>query len=210
MQVKGADRYRPDMLPALEKAVDEQAAGAKPFSLDVSLAVLRLYALQPSVARPETVARILLRALAQLPAADYRTCAYLVPERMQADEPLSSIVLLASHLESGRLADFWALAHGSRDMLAMVPGFMDEARRFVAHTLAITFARLPKRQLGDALRLEGRELDAYVAERVQRDGWTLAAGDAVVLPRNEHNTPSVRRAAEVVALDAVLPALMAA
>jgi GAF domain-containing protein len=45
--------------------------------------VLRLYALQPSTARPETVARILLRALAQLPAADYRTCAYLVPERLQ-------------------------------------------------------------------------------------------------------------------------------
>jgi hypothetical protein len=61
-----------------------QAAGAKPFSLDASLAVLRLYALQPSVARPETAAKVLLRALAQLPAADYRTCIYLVPERLQA------------------------------------------------------------------------------------------------------------------------------
>lgn len=46
--------------------------------------------------------------------------------------------------------------------------------------------------------------------QVQRDGWSVADGDVVVLSRNEHNTPSVRRAAEVVALDAVLPALMGA
>lgn len=60
-----------------------QAAGTKPFSLDASLAVLRLYALQPSIARPDTVAKILLKALTQLPSADYKTCIYLVPERMQ-------------------------------------------------------------------------------------------------------------------------------
>lgn len=48
-----------------------------------------------------------------------------------------------------------------------VPGFMDAARRFVSHTLCITFARLPKRQLGEALRLEGRELDAYLQDKVR-------------------------------------------
>lgn len=37
----------------------------------------------------------------------------------QAEEPLSTLVLLAAHLESGRLADFWALAQGSRDLLGM-------------------------------------------------------------------------------------------
>ena len=55
----------------------------KPYSLETCLAVLRLYALQPASARPDTVAKILLKALCQLPAADYKTCAYLVPERLQ-------------------------------------------------------------------------------------------------------------------------------
>jgi hypothetical protein len=97
-----------------------QAAGTKPFSLEACLAVLRLYALQPSAARPDTVAKVLLRALGQLPAQDYRTCLLLVPERAQAAEPLATVVLLASHLEAGNLADFWALAHGSaRDLAAM-------------------------------------------------------------------------------------------
>ena len=146
-----------------------------------------------------------------------------------------------------------------------MPGFIDAARRYVAHTLAITFARVPKRQAGEALRLEGRELDAYLAERVrsdaaaccnaaaagcrvllahagsrrlcvhvknarsfpaagrklalhrspisclqvQRDGWSLD-GDIVVLPRNAHNTPSQRQAAEMVPFDFVAPALAGA
>ncbi|KAI8469083.1 MAG: eukaryotic initiation factor [Monoraphidium minutum] len=207
--LRGADRYRPDLLDKLEKQVDEQAAGAKPFSLDASLAVLRLYALQPSVARPETVAKILLRALAQMPAVEYRTCLYLVPERMQAEEPVATLVLMASHLESGRLPDFWAVALGSRELMQLVPGFVDAARRFVAHTLCITFARLPKRQVGESLRLEGRELEGYLAERVSRDAWSVV-GDLVVLPKNAHNTPPTKVAVELVSFDSVAPALMSA
>lgn len=198
-----------DDLPALEKSVDEQAGGVKPYSLETGLTVLRLYALQPAAARPDTVAKVLMKALMQLPAADYKTCIYLVPERMQAEEPLSTLVLLAAHLESGRLADFWALAQGSRDLLTLVPGFMDAARRFVAHTLTITFARLPKRQAAEALRLDGKELDAYLADKVQRDGWSLD-GELVAMPRNEHNTPSQKRAVDMVSFGAVAPALLAA
>lgn len=104
----------PSPLPHHQK----KAAGAKPFSLDAALAVLRLYALQPSSTRPETVAKTLLRALTQLPSLDYRTCLFLVPERAQAEEPVSTVVLLAAHLEGGRLADFWALATGSAKELS--------------------------------------------------------------------------------------------
>lgn len=236
--------------------------------------MLRLYALQPASARPETVAKVLLRALAQLPALDYRTCLLLVPERAQAEEPVSTVVLLAAHLEGGRLADFWALATGSSKALSAmgarlgerpchgggtaarggrgraegrdrclpvcvarhkhtvglittlhtqspqpppslskkmtVPGFMDAARRYVAHTLAITFARVSKRQAAEALRLEGRELDAFLAERAQRDGWAVD-GETVQLPANEYNTAAVKRAAAdaTVPFGAVAPALIA-
>lgn len=66
-----------------------------------------------------------------------------------------------------------------------VPGFMEAARRFVAHTLCITFARLPKAQVAAALRLEGRELDAYLQERVgprcARGGGVLAGWRGQVL-----------------------------
>lgn len=46
------------------------------------------------------------------------------------------------------------------------------------------------------------------AVQVQRDGWSVAAGDIVVLPKNVHNMPAQKRAAEMVPFDAVAPALV--
>jgi hypothetical protein len=89
-----------------------------------------------------------------------------------------------------------------------VPGFIEAARRYVAHALAIAFSRAPRARVAEALRLEGKELDAYLAERAARDGWSVE-GDIVVLPKSAHNTPAQKRAVEVVALNAVAPALMA-
>lgn len=376
-----------------------QAAGAKPFSLSVSTAVLRLYALQPTAARREIIAKILLAALAQLPANDYKTCIYLVPERLQVRSAHGSAAARAERWATPRTArrcgpasSGWGVAlrpahmhgpcghatrpsarrrsrcprsccwrgtwrrgawqtfgrsppaaassrrwvraqgrgqggpaaaagwcscpqpgylrfqaavgaarsgstssdqHSRSEAVARrrraaaprprpplphpppsVPGFLDAARRFVAHTLSITFVRITKREAADALRLEARELDAYLAERVrgraamrpsprdsrqpgaspaaapaghrddrawprraasppcpghrlqgtrdsclhptctapsqaQRDGWGVT-GDVVVLPRNAHNTPAQRQAAELVPLDSVAPALAGA
>jgi hypothetical protein len=53
---------------------------------------------------------------------------------------------------------------------------MDAARRYVAHTLAITFVRLPKKQAGEALRLEGKELDAYLQDKVCGGGLVVCVG----------------------------------
>ena len=67
---------------------------------------------------------------------------------------------------------------------------MDAARRFVAHTLAITFARLPKRQLGDALRLRqprvfvqvfdageaGRKVEVNISPGALADRLAVEAG----------------------------------
>jgi len=49
----------------------------------VNLAVLRLYQLQPSSAKKELIAKILLKALMQLPYADYKICVQVLPERLQ-------------------------------------------------------------------------------------------------------------------------------
>lgn len=87
---------------------------------------------------------------------------------------------------------------------------MDAARRYISHTLAITFARIPKRQAAEALRLEGKELDAYLSERSARDGWSVD-GDFVVLPKSDFNAAAVKRAAAelTVPFGAVASALMA-
>jgi hypothetical protein len=45
-------------------------------------------------------------------------CIHMVPERVQQEEPVASIVLLAQHLETSRFQDFWVASNSCRDLLA--------------------------------------------------------------------------------------------
>lgn len=47
------------------------------------MAVLRLYQLQPSVAKTDKIAKIFLKSLMQLPAPDYKICSHVLPEKLQ-------------------------------------------------------------------------------------------------------------------------------
>lgn len=67
----------------MEQYAEDQAAGTRPYSLDASLALLRLYQLQPASTNATLVAKVLLRALMQLPQPDYRSCLHVVTDRVQ-------------------------------------------------------------------------------------------------------------------------------
>ena len=53
------------------------------YNLDANLALLRFYQFAPSTVKIITLAKVLLKALMQLPSPDYKTCIYLIPERIQ-------------------------------------------------------------------------------------------------------------------------------
>ena len=74
-------RYNPDILPRLEAFVDAQCSSGT-YDLDCNLAVLKLYQFHPEKNNIDTVAKILVKALMQLPATDYLLCTYLIPERV--------------------------------------------------------------------------------------------------------------------------------
>lgn len=86
---------------------------SKSFDLEANLALLRLYQFQPHLAKPAVLAKVLVKALMQLPSPDYKLCIHLVPERSQAEEPVASVVALADSLENTKLSDFWAACSGS-------------------------------------------------------------------------------------------------
>lgn len=50
--------------------------------MDVAVAVLRLYQLNPAVANKDLIATTLLKALMQMPKPDYRICIQLLPEKL--------------------------------------------------------------------------------------------------------------------------------
>ncbi|KAJ9517694.1 hypothetical protein QJQ45_003982 [Haematococcus lacustris] len=222
MQLRGAERYQVDKAK-LEANVNEQITAGS-FNLDVNLALLRHYQFQPTTAQISSLAKVLMAALAQLPASDYKTCIHLVPERLQAEEVIPKIVALAAALETTRFTDFWALAANSKEVISLVPGFEAAVRRYILHVLGLSFQRVSRRVLGEALQLQGAELDslvsgqlcsepsavsqlAQISSQVASAGWQ-AAGDIVTLPRNDSNSQVVvKRAQEAIRFDQVAPVL---
>lgn len=205
MEVRGVERYQPEKLPQLERNLEEQAAGAAKWSLDVAAAVLRLYQLQPAVARKELIAKALLRSMAELPRPDYRALLQLLPEKLVTEEPVSSVVLLAQHLEASNLQAFWLAAGACRDVIKQVPGFEDAVRAYVLRSVVgAAFQRIHARTLGEWLRLDAGALQQLLQEKVAREGWVVD-GDIVRLPLNASNRAEQKRAADLVPFESVAP-----
>uniref|UniRef100_A0A7S0X0D0 Eukaryotic translation initiation factor 3 subunit K n=1 Tax=Chlamydomonas leiostraca TaxID=1034604 RepID=A0A7S0X0D0_9CHLO len=207
MQLTGADKYDAKLVPDLERYVDEQVS-KNTWNLDANLALLRHYQFAPSTAKINVLAKLLLKALAQLPDSEFKICIHLVPERLQADESISKVVALAGALETTRFAEFWTLAGSSKDVIALVPGFADAARTYITHILGITYQRVTKAVLGSALQLQGGELDAFIQGKVKSSGWAVS-GDIVTLPKNESNSPPVvvKRTQDPIRFEQVAPVL---
>ncbi|PNW75170.1 hypothetical protein CHLRE_12g515650v5 [Chlamydomonas reinhardtii] len=210
--VTGADRYSPDKLPQLEAYVDEQVAN-RSWSLDANVTLLRFYQFSPASVKPAIVAKVLIKAIMQAPAQDYKCCITLLPERLlQSDESVYKVVQLANALETSRFGDFWNAANTCRDLLGGIPGFYESVRGFIAHTLVHTYGRVTKRTLADCLKLEGATLEQYLSEKCKSAGWSIVntpAGEVVGLPKNDDNQSVVKRTQELIRFDQVAPMLKA-
>lgn len=89
------------------------------FDLDANLALLRFYQFQPTAVKPALLAKVLLKALMQLPGQDFKVCVHLVPERLQADGPVAQALNLAGLVETTEFGKFWAACAGeAKDLVA--------------------------------------------------------------------------------------------
>ncbi|MEW5299639.1 MAG: hypothetical protein WDW38_004312 [Sanguina aurantia] len=211
LKVQGADKYSPEKLTEFEKNVETQLASST-FNLDANLALLRLYQFHPSLIKVPVIVKILLKAITQLPGAEYKACIHLVHERLQAEEDIARVMEMAAALESGRLNDFWNKASSSRDLIAAVPGFYEAVRSFSVHLLSISFRKVSRKVLAESVALEGITLEQMIQARVLSSGWSLVSspgGDLIVLPRSEHNQIVVKRTQDVITFDQIAPVLAA-
>ena len=181
-------RYDAAILPQLEAFVDSAE-----YSLDVVLATLKLYQFKPEALKVPTVAKVLVKALMQLPQTDYLACTYLVPERVLDEEPVSQVVAVAAMLESCRFREVWAALKPLRDagLLGAAPGFDDALREFMLRTFEITYQSVLKSHLTESLGVDDAALGALVSKR----GWTVA-GDTVKIKLNDENTAKPKRVEE--------------
>ncbi|KAG4959258.1 eukaryotic translation initiation factor 3 subunit K-like isoform X2 [Glycine soja] len=187
-QLVAFNRYNPDILPDLENYVNDQVS-SQTYSLDANLCLLRLYQFEPEKMSSQIVARILVKALMAMPAPDFSLCLFLIPERV-----------------TGRFRQFWDEAAKSRHIVEAVPGFEQAIQGYAIHVLSLTYQRIPRTVLAEAINIEGLSLDKFLENQVANNGWVIEKSQGraqlIVLPRNEFNDPALKKnAADSVPLE---------
>ena len=196
-----SSRYDPAIIPQLEAYVDAQCA-SQTYDLDANLALLKLYQFHPEQLKAAAVAKVLAKALMNLPATDYLACTYMVPERVMAEEPLAALAAAASKLEACCFRDAWTTLEPLRaTLLKETPGFDEAVRGYMMGVFEITYQSVPTSHLKASLGLgSDGELSKLVATRK----WTVE-GDLVKIALNDSNTNKPKRvdAGEAMGLDAM-------
>ncbi|WOH11321.1 hypothetical protein DCAR_0830802 [Daucus carota subsp. sativus] len=195
-QLVAVNPYNPDILPDLENYVNEQVS-SQTYSLDANLCLLRLYQFEPDRMNTQIVARILIKALMAMPAPDFSLCLFLIPERVQMEDQFKTLIVLSHYLETARFRQFWDEAAKSRQIVEVVPGFEQAVQEYAIHVLSLTYQKIPRTILAEAINFEGPALDKFIEHQVATSGWLLEKGhdksQLIVLPCNEFNHPELKK-----------------
>ncbi|KAI3864769.1 hypothetical protein MKX03_034981 [Papaver bracteatum] len=195
-QLVALNPYNPDILPDLEAYVNEQVS-SESYSLDANLCLLRLYQFEPERMSTQIVARILVKALMAMPAPDFSLCLFLIPERVQMDEQFKNLIMLSHYLETARFRQFWDEAAKNRSIVEVVPGFEQAIQNYAIHALSLTYQKVPRAVLAEAINIEGPAFDKFLEHQVANYGWVIeksqGRGQLIVLPRTEFNHPELKK-----------------
>ncbi|XP_031119687.1 eukaryotic translation initiation factor 3 subunit K [Ipomoea triloba] len=188
--------YNPDILPDLENYVNEQVS-SQTYNLDANLCLLRLYQFEPERISTQIVARILVKALMAMPAPDFSLCLFLIPERVQMEEQFKTLIVLSHYLETARFRQFWDEAAKSRHIVEVVPGFEHAIQMYAIHVLSLTYQKVPRSVLAEAINIEGLSLDKFLEHQVSNYGWVIekghGRGQLITIPQNEFNHPALKK-----------------
>ncbi|MCD7458830.1 Eukaryotic translation initiation factor 3 subunit K [Datura stramonium] len=195
-QLIAVNPYNPDILPDLENYVNEQVS-SQTYNLDANLCLLRLYQFEPERMSTPIVARILVKALMAMPAPDFSLCLFLIPERVQMEDQFKTLIVLSHYLETARFRQFWDEAAKSRHIVEVVSGFEQAIRAYAVHVLSITYQKVPRAILAEAINIEGVSLDKFLEHHVSNYGWVIekgqGKGQVITLPRTEFNHPELKK-----------------
>ncbi|XP_020592915.1 eukaryotic translation initiation factor 3 subunit K [Phalaenopsis equestris] len=195
-QLVAVNPYNPDILADLENHVNEQVL-SQTYSLDANLCLLRLYQFEPQRMSIQIVERVLIKALMAMPAPDFSLCLFLIPEQVVSNERFKTLIVLSHYLETARFHQFWEEASKNLHILEVIPGFEQAIQAYAIHCLSLTYQKVPRPVLAEAINIEGVSLDKFLEYQVAKNGWVLEKGSnrtqLIVLPRNESNHPELRK-----------------
>jgi hypothetical protein len=196
-----ANLYDTKVLDDLEKYVVQQAKD-NTYDFDANRHLLKLYTFAPDTIKIDTVQKILLLSLKQLPFPHFLACTYLLREKLHEDEEIKQLMKLSNLLETAQFKKYWQAAEESktRTMLDKIPTFDASIRSFIATTIENTYQTIPATTVKDLLHLGSvAELDAFTASV----GWTSYTDDKgakLIRVGKEHHQCSTASKSEKISL----------
>ncbi|RVW28688.1 Eukaryotic translation initiation factor 3 subunit K [Vitis vinifera] len=115
----------------------------------------------------------------------------------QMEEQFKTLIVLSHYLETARFRQFWDEAAKNRHIVEVVPGFEQAIQAYAIHVLSLTYQKVPRTVLAEAINIEGLSLDKFLEHQVANCGWVLeksqGKGQLIVLPPNEFNHPELKK-----------------
>ncbi|KAF2530956.1 hypothetical protein F2Q70_00033441 [Brassica cretica] len=116
------------------------------------------------------------------------------PFSHQMEEQFKALVVLSHYLETGRFQQFWDEAAKNRHFLESVPGFELAIQAYASHLLSLSYQKVPRSVLAEAVNMDGASLDKFIEQQVANSGWIAEKEDGnIVLPQNEFNHPELKK-----------------
>jgi len=112
------------------------------------------------------------------------------------EEQFKTLIVLSHYLETARFRQFWDEAAKNRHVLEVVPGFEQAIQTYAIHLLSLTYQKVPRPVLAEAINIEGLALDKFLEYHATNSGWVIEKGgqsQVIVLPRNEFNHPELKK-----------------
>ena len=107
LMTKGS--YKTSNQSTLEAYIDAQATGEGEYYFEANKALLKIYQFLPKAVDTNKVALVLLLAMLEFPTAstDWLALSYLIPERLQKQEPVTTALRCNNLLDACDFVEFW-------------------------------------------------------------------------------------------------------
>jgi len=144
LMAKGS--YKASNQSTLEAYVDAQATGEGEYYFEANKALLKIYQFLPKSANPNKVALVLLLAMLEYPSTttDWLALSYLIPERLQKTEPISTVLRCNNLLDACEFVDFWKKfetlnTDGDKYVKALVGRATEVLQKGILDAMALTY-----------------------------------------------------------------------
>jgi len=144
LMAKGS--YKTSNQSTLEAYVDAQAMGDGEYYFEANKALLKIYQFLPKAIDPNKVALVLLLAMLEYPSTstEWLALSYLVPERLQKTEPISTVLLCNNLLDACDFVEFWKKFgtlndDGEKYIMALVGRATEVLQKGILEAMALTY-----------------------------------------------------------------------